>query len=372
VAASTHATFKDTVPMELKEQASIAIWVGVELDDSTSRPADVPLESWLPAPLNEQPFNETNGTRAALKPAPPDKKTLVAAATLQALKLVFETLIAAARDTANPPPRTAVKGEYCPAPLAEQFQKVLDDNTTEALLPSGISTDTPPPLLLEGGKPTALIATVTEQLLNDDDCMLTLANATLLAWTAPPQPLAVPGRTDFEVVDAEHAVKLELKMKNVRLYPASFSAWGGRSTVIVSLNADTWGECISDTAPPYTEVVPREVESENETALQFVNELPVTAMRLSRIVVIPKDVYMSVGSPNRTRLYTNAPATMTTAPPIACSRITKTKMVRVIIAKHDIRWIPLKDLRLNRVNKIQTLVCFNLKSRIWGFGAHLR
>jgi hypothetical protein len=45
VAASTHVTFKDTVPVELKEQASIAIWVGAALDDSTSRPADVPLES---------------------------------------------------------------------------------------------------------------------------------------------------------------------------------------------------------------------------------------------------------------------------------------------------------------------------------------
>jgi len=45
VAVSTHVTFKDTVPVELKEQASIAIWVGAALDDNTSRPADVPLES---------------------------------------------------------------------------------------------------------------------------------------------------------------------------------------------------------------------------------------------------------------------------------------------------------------------------------------
>ena len=194
---------------------------------------------------------------------------------------------------------------------------MLDDNRTEALLPPGISTDTPPPLLLEG-KPLAPIATVTEQLLNDDDCMLTLANATLLAWTAPPQPLAVPGRTDFEVVDAEHAVKLELKMKNVRLNPANFSAWGGWSMVLT--NADTWGECISDTAPPYTEVVPREVESENETALQFVNELPVTAMRLFWKVVVPREGRNPAPDPNV--VYTNAPATMATAPPIACSRIT--------------------------------------------------
>jgi len=45
VAASTHVTFKDTVPVELKEQASIAIWVGAALEDSTSTPAHVPLES---------------------------------------------------------------------------------------------------------------------------------------------------------------------------------------------------------------------------------------------------------------------------------------------------------------------------------------
>jgi hypothetical protein len=179
--------------------------------------------------------------------------------------------------------------------LAEQFQKVLDDNTTEAYLLLGISTDTPPPLLMEAGKPInkgkplmkAPIATVTEQLLNDDDCMLTLANATLLVYTAPPPPLAVPGTTDVELVKAEHAVKLELEMKNVRLNPANFSAWGGWSAV--PLNSDTWGECSSDTAPPYTEVVPRDGPPVNETALHFVNELPMTAMRLSWKVVVPKE-----------------------------------------------------------------------------------
>ncbi len=158
--------------------------------------------------------------------------------------------------------------------------------------------------------------------------MLTLANATLLAWTAPPPPLALPGRTDGELVNAKHAVKLELKMKNVRLNPANLSAWGGWSTVL--MNVDTWGECSSDTAPPYTEEVPREVDlgpPVNETALQFVNELPVTAMRLSWTVVVPKDVRL----PSlRNMLYTNAPATMATAPPIACSRI-QTKMARVIM-----------------------------------------
>jgi hypothetical protein len=326
VAASTHVTFKGAVPVELKEQVSIAIWVGVELDDSTSRPAEVTLESWPPAPLKEQPVKEAVGTRTALKPAPPDTtETLVAPATLQALKLVFATMMAAARDTATPPPRTAVKGEYCPAPLAEQFQKVLDDNTTEALLPPGISTDTPPPLLLEG-KPTAPIATVTEQLLNDDDSMLTLAKTTL-AWTAPPPPLAVPGRTDAEMVKAEHVVKLELSMKNAKLNPANFSAWRGWSTVL-PLNVDTWGECSSDKAPPYTEVVPKDGPAVNETALQFVNELLVTAIRLFRTVVIPKDVEPAPGISNWFVLYRNTPATIATAPPIACSYISITPKLK--------------------------------------------
>ena len=45
VAASTHVTFKDAVPVELKEQLSIEMLAGDALDGSTSRPADVPLES---------------------------------------------------------------------------------------------------------------------------------------------------------------------------------------------------------------------------------------------------------------------------------------------------------------------------------------
>ncbi len=111
VSESTHATFKDALPVELKEQPSIAIWVGTALDDSTSRPADVPLESWPSVPSNEQPVKDADGTRTALKPAPPDTtETLDAPATLQALKNVFTNLMVAARDTAIPPPRTAIKG----------------------------------------------------------------------------------------------------------------------------------------------------------------------------------------------------------------------------------------------------------------------
>ena len=45
VAVSKHMTFTDTVPVELKEQVSIAMWAGAAPDGSTSRPTDVPLES---------------------------------------------------------------------------------------------------------------------------------------------------------------------------------------------------------------------------------------------------------------------------------------------------------------------------------------
>ena len=45
VAASTHVMFKDTAPLELKEQPSIAILEGNALDDSSSRPSEAPLES---------------------------------------------------------------------------------------------------------------------------------------------------------------------------------------------------------------------------------------------------------------------------------------------------------------------------------------
>jgi hypothetical protein len=177
--------------------------------------------------------------------------------------------------------------------LAEQFQNALDNSKTEefvALLLLGISTDTPPPLQLEG-TPTVPIATTTEQLLNDDDRTLTFVNATLLAYTAPPPPLAVPGTTDVELVTAEHAVKLQLEMRNVTLKPANLGNWGGSSAPL--MNVETWGECISDIAPPNTEAVPMELAAGppvNETALQSVNELSVTAMRQSRIVVVPTNV----------------------------------------------------------------------------------
>jgi hypothetical protein len=195
------------------------------------------------------------------------------------------TLTTAARDTATPPPRTTKT--KIPAPTAEHFVKIVELIDTEALLALGISTDTPPPLLLEGTPEKAPVATVTEQLLNEDDCTLTFANATLLAYTAPPPPLDAPGTTDADLVDAEHAVKLQLEMENVKLNPDKFSAWGGFSGLPEPMNEDTWGECSNDKAPPYTEEVPRDCPAVVELAEQLENEQPVTSMRESWTAVVP-------------------------------------------------------------------------------------
>jgi len=62
----------------------------------------------------------------------------------------------------------------CPAPEAEQFKKLVEDihndafEAYDALLILENSSDSAPPLLLEGGPPAPL-ATVTEQFVKDDD-----------------------------------------------------------------------------------------------------------------------------------------------------------------------------------------------------------
>ena len=142
------------------------------------------------------------------------KYILCLLAALQLRKIESTKLTAAARETETAPPRTAIYD--CPAPLAEQFQNQLDRIHTDALLALGNSKHTAPPQLLDD-TPLAPLATKTEQLLNSKAYKLTFKSATLLTCIAPPPPLDEPGLTALTFVKTEHAVKLEFKMKTVKL-----------------------------------------------------------------------------------------------------------------------------------------------------------
>jgi hypothetical protein len=107
------------------------------------------------------------------------------------------------------------------------------------LLALGNSKHTAPPQLLDD-TPLAPLATKTEQLLNSKAYKLTFKSATLLTCIAPPPPLDEPGLTALTFVKTEHAVKLEFKMKTVKLDPDKLGALRGRSRPV--LNAETWGE----------------------------------------------------------------------------------------------------------------------------------
>jgi len=91
--SSAHDTFKQTAPAQLIEVLVMTNCTGDALADSSSSPADVPLESRPPIPSKEHPTKEANFERTALKPAPPEiTSTLEALKTLQALKFDPTTL----------------------------------------------------------------------------------------------------------------------------------------------------------------------------------------------------------------------------------------------------------------------------------------
>ena len=164
------------------------------------------------------------------------------------------------------------------APRDVQLKKVHDVITTTELLDPETSTATAPPLLLEGA-PVAPHATATELLLKLELLTLKFNRATLLAYTAPPPPLAEPGRTDVELVRAEHSKKLEFDMRTVRLVPVRIGAFGGNSEP--PMNSDTWAAWRRANAPPKTEAAPRDPDEDppvNEVAEQFANTLSVTTI----------------------------------------------------------------------------------------------
>ncbi len=122
-------------------------------------------------------------------------------------------------------------------------------------------------------------ATATELLLKLEWLTLKFNRATLLAYTAPPPPLAEPGRTDVELVSAEHSKKLEFEIRKVRLVPAKIGAFGGNSEP--PMNSDTWAAWSKASAPPKTEETPRDPDEDppvNEVAEQFANMLSVATI----------------------------------------------------------------------------------------------
>jgi hypothetical protein len=125
------------------------------------------------------------------------------------------------RDTATAPPRTAKLEMF--APPAVQLTKLQDEMATTEMFEPGNSTASAPPQLLEG-VPVAPQATVTELLLKLQLLALKFDRATLFVYTAPPPPLAVPGRTDVELVSPEHLSKLEFEITTCKLNPVKFMA----------------------------------------------------------------------------------------------------------------------------------------------------
>jgi hypothetical protein len=156
---------------------------------------------------------------------------------LQLLKFDFTTETTAAPDTATAPPRTAKLMMF--TPLAEQLVKLQDEMATTESLEHGSSAANAPPLLLEG-TPVAPLATRTELPLKWHSLTLMSDKAALLAYTAPPPPLAVPGRTDVESVDAVHSLKLHFMTTTVKLNPVEFIERGADSKP--SLNSFTCGD----------------------------------------------------------------------------------------------------------------------------------
>jgi hypothetical protein len=171
------------------------------------------------------------------------------------------------------------------APWTVQLKNLQDDIATEDDFESPASTAKAPPMLKEGS-PVVPLATDTMLLLNVDSVTLKLVRAALLAYTAPPPPLASPGRADDEFVNNEHWKKWDFDIKTVTLNPLepSTPAEGSNKPC---LKLETWGEWSIAKAPPKTEDVPREL-SVTDTAAQFVTLLRLNTTTEFVMEVLPK------------------------------------------------------------------------------------
>ena len=189
--------------------------------------------------------------RATHAPAPPEMTPPPASlldevsVMLQFTNLERTNDTDAALYTTTAPPRTAMLEIL--APLAVQFKKLQDEIRTAELCDPGNSTASAPPLLLEG-TPLLPNATYTELPMKLQSIALKLDITMLLAYTAPPPPLDVPGRTDVEVVNALHSMKFEFEMMTVKLNPTKLVELGEDNRPF--LNSDTCGECSIANAPP--------------------------------------------------------------------------------------------------------------------------
>ncbi len=125
------------------------------------------------------------------------------------------------------------------APCAVQFTNMHFAMSTAECDEPRTTTANAPPLLFEA-TPVAPQATVTELLVKTQFRTLRLDRATLLTYTAPPPPLARPGRVDDELVKTEQLKKVEFKMKKTRLVPPNDSLFGG--DIKPEVNSETWAE----------------------------------------------------------------------------------------------------------------------------------
>ena len=71
------------------------------------------------------------------------------------------------------------------------------------------------------------LVTRTKQLLKLESLKVKLDTAAPYTYTAPPPPLAAPGRTEDGWVTAEHSEKLELVIVTDKFEPVVFKERGG-------------------------------------------------------------------------------------------------------------------------------------------------
>jgi hypothetical protein len=124
-------------------------------------------------------------------------------------------------------------------PSAAQLKNVQDESATREDADSPASTANAPPLLKED-KPVLPNATVTRLSVNVDSVTLKLVRAALLAYNAPPPPLASLRRPDDAFEVAEHWENKDFDIKTLRLNPVELFRVSDNSNT-PSLKLETWG-----------------------------------------------------------------------------------------------------------------------------------